>query len=80
MLTTELQISVLFFFHKDNQVIIGKSSWYRLSSLFEYYFIIVIIAFTIFPFSSHAILEYFFLPSSILSLSVYVQRMLLQIM
>ena len=56
ILTTNLCIVVLS--HKDNQVVCGKSSWYRLSRLFEYYFItiiaIVITTIIIFPLhSSH---------------------------
>ena len=70
ILTTNLCVVVLS--HKDNQVICDKSSWYKLSRLFEYYFIIiiiiVIIIITIFPFIPHTILEYYFLPSLILSL------------
>ena len=56
ILTTNLCIVVLS--RKDNQVVCGKSSWYRLSRLFEYYFItiiaIVITTIIIFPLhSSH---------------------------
>lgn len=70
ILTNELPISALLS-HKDNPAICGKSSWYRLLRLFEYYFItIMIIAFTIFLYPPQTILEYFFLCLSILSLSV----------